>query len=92
MIRRARTRTRLRIANLCSDTQAERIRELAAENRLLRSIVRKIHDHSDVELSAYGPGRPEMTGQRFLAFDYSTVDLTPAEAALFDAITTEEPT
>jgi hypothetical protein len=39
MIRLPHTRTRLRCAEACSDTQAERIRQLAAENRVLRSLL-----------------------------------------------------
>jgi hypothetical protein len=60
------------------------------ENDLLRSILRRIGTEGNVELDEYGPGRPDKTGERFLALDYSWVDLTHAEAALFDAITTEE--
>lgn len=61
-----------------------------AENTLLRSILRKLADEGDVELRDYGPRRPERAGDRFLGLDYSAVDLTRDEAALFDAIANEK--
>lgn len=91
MIRLPHTRTRLRVAELCSDTQAERIRHLAAENRglaadngLMRSILRKLKGDGCARVSRWPTLPPELT----VPYD---VDLTPAEAALFDAITEECP-
>lgn len=85
----SRRRADLARAEACIDTQAARIGELADENRVLRSILRKLAAEGDVELREYGPGRPDKAGERFLGLDYSAVDLTADEAALFDTITEE---
>lgn len=57
---------------------------------LLRSILRKLKGWG-VQVDAYGPGRPDRAGDSFLCTDeYVIADITADEAALFDAIDTEE--
>jgi hypothetical protein len=58
------------------------------EARVATGILAKLKGMG-VELSPYGPGRPDKDGQHFLGLDYFIVDVTDAEAALFDTITKE---
>jgi hypothetical protein len=60
-----------------------------AEAELAKGILRKLVGEGPVEFEPYGPGRPDMAGRSYLGLDYGIVDLTDAEAALFDTITEE---
>lgn len=71
------------MSRLIADLQRVEARnaELVEELRLMREILRRLVNEADVELGAYGPlAKPEDIGRPILFLDYSSIDLTDAEA------------
>lgn len=78
------------VMNLLREQNGELHRRLLAaedERDALAAVLRKIMDQPDVGIGAQGP-LSKTPGRPFLGLAYSTVPLTPAEAAMLKRLAT----